>query len=282
MPPIDRERSHVGVNGFQGEQQCVSDPPDASVPVSRPPAASQDGEVSGGDGGCTATALSAIGVFSSTEAAVDGLDAEIPHHHKKMCKERGQCEESEAGIYGEQWHPEVIKRAVVAAGCHCKSLPINPSQAGCVDLRTKLTKGSYLAVGVTNNQWWKGKTKQPLKYPDWPADAPANDTAGWVHSIAVVDGQVCDFQMRQPISALWLEKNNQPDPRKGYMRTIRKAWRLRKCTRPGTGCKGACHKAKPPGGGQLRKPLKPWEHSGNRGNTAENRGNDCFRHSKRT
>ena len=83
-------------------------------------------------------------------------------------------------------------------------------------------------------------TKQPLKYPDWPADAPDKDPNGWVHSIAVVDGQVCDFQLHQPISVLSLEKNNQPDPCKGYMRTIRRGWRLRPCSRPGTGCKGTC------------------------------------------
>ena len=98
-------------------------------------------------------------------------------------------------------------------------------------------------MGVTNNEWYKGKTKQPLKYSDWPADAPAKDTSGWVHSVAVVHGHVCDFQARQPISALWLEKNNQPDPHRGYMRTIRKVWRLDRCTRPGAGCKGACRSA---------------------------------------
>ena len=160
------------------------------------------------------------------------LDAEIPRQHEKLCNERGQCDESEAGIRGEQWHPEVIKRAVVKTGWHLKKLSIDPKQAECVDLRATLANGSYLVVGVTNNQWYKGSTKQPRKYPDWPVDAPASDPAGWVHSIAVVDGQVCDFQARQPISALSIEKNNQPDPRKGYMRTIRRVWRLHQCSRP--------------------------------------------------
>eukprot|EP00966_Prymnesium_polylepis_P183153 4244417-Prymnesium_polylepis.1 len=66
------------------------------------------------------------------------------------------------------------------------------------------------------------------------------DTTGWVHSIAIVDGHVCDFKTRQPLSALRLESNNQPQPRKGYMRTIRKIWRVYRCSRRGTGCKGAC------------------------------------------
>ena len=201
-------------DGCQCGEQYTPDPPVVSVPVHRPPAASKDDEMSGGDGGCTATALSAVGVFSSTKEAVRALDTEITPQHEKLIKERGHCEESEAGIRGEQWHQEAVKRAVVAAGWHFQTLPINPTQAGCVDLKATLTSDSYLVVGVTNNQWWKGKTKQIRKYPDWPADAPAKDTTGWVHSIAVVDGRVRDFQTHQPISALWLEKNNQPHPHK--------------------------------------------------------------------
>ena len=217
-----------------------ADPPCVSVPVGRPPAASKDDEASGGDGGCTARALTAIDVFPSTSAAVRGLDAEIAPLHQKLYRERGECDESDAGIRGEQWHQEAVKRAVVAAGWHFKTLPINPTQPACVDLKTALASGSYLVVGVTNNQWYKGRKKQPLKYPEWPADAPAMDMTGWVHSIAIVDGHVCDFQTRQPLSALWLESNNQPHPRKGYMRTIRKVWKLHRCSRRGTGCKGAC------------------------------------------
>ena len=65
-----------------------------------------------------------------------------------------------SGIRGEQWHQEAIKLAVVKAGWHFKTLPIDPKQAECVDLRTTLTNGFYLVVGVTNNQWYRGKTKQ--------------------------------------------------------------------------------------------------------------------------
>ena len=34
-----------------------------------------------------------------------------------------------SGIRGEQWHQEAIKRAVVKAGWHFKTLPIDPKQA---------------------------------------------------------------------------------------------------------------------------------------------------------
>jgi hypothetical protein len=239
--PADAEKGRAlefpNVRAGAGVGACVpADPAGVSASVCRPPV----DETSGGDGGCTATALTAIGVYPSTSAAVRALDAEIAPHHQKLCRERGECAESEAGIRGEQWHQEAVKRAVVVAGWHFKTLPINPTQPVCVNLKTALASGSYLVVGVTNNLWYKGKKKQPLKYPDWPADAPAADTTGWVHSIAIVDGHVCDFQTRQPLSALWLESNNQPQPRKGYMRTIRKVWKLHRCSRTGTGCKGAC------------------------------------------
>jgi hypothetical protein len=159
-----------------GVSACVpADPPCVSVHECLPSAASKDGETSGGDGGCTARALTAIGVYPSTSAAVRGLDAEIAPLHQKLYRERGECDEREAGVRGEQWHQEAVKRAVAAAGWHFKTLPINPTQPACVDLKAALASGSYLAVGVTNNQWYKGRKKQPLKYPDWPADAPAMD-----------------------------------------------------------------------------------------------------------
>ena len=37
-----------------------------------------------------------------------------------------------------------------------------------------------------------------------------------------------------------LQNGNQPHPTKGYMRTIARVWRVTRCSRPGTGCKGAC------------------------------------------
>ena len=115
-----------------GVSACVpADPPGVSVPECLPSAASKDDETSGGDGGCTARALTAIGVFPSMSAAVRGLDAEITPLHQKLYRERGECDESEAGIRGEQWHQEAVKRAVVDAGWHFKTLPINPTQPAC-------------------------------------------------------------------------------------------------------------------------------------------------------
>ena len=50
-----------------------------------------------------------------------------------------------------------------------------------------------------------------------------------MHSIAVVDGKVLDANKTVPISSLWIKANNQPDPKKGYMRSIRKVYRVHKC-----------------------------------------------------
>ena len=60
----------------------LSDVTTLSVPASRPPDASKDGEMCG-DGGCTAMALTKIKVWSSKSMAVTALDAQIPRLHAK-------------------------------------------------------------------------------------------------------------------------------------------------------------------------------------------------------
>ena len=157
-PPVRAARPHAAPLAAMATSGQSSPPvgpvaPDVSVPEGRPPAASQDGETrSDGSGSCTAAALSAIGVFASAAEAARGLDAQIAPLHEKLCRERGSCAESEAGVRGEQWHPEATKRAVVAAGWHIRTLAIDPAQPTCVDLKTVLRSGSYLLVGVTNNR----------------------------------------------------------------------------------------------------------------------------------
>ena len=196
----------------------------------------------GGDGGCTAVALVEIGVWHSKQAAVTALDAQIVNMHEELQRRRGNtCEEREAGIRGEQWHDEAIQRAVKAQGWHFRKVVIDPTNIKSLDLRCTLNTGKYLMIGVTNNQWYKGNKKQPLKYPAEPANAPAVDSTGWVHSIAIVDGRMHDHSHDNALSCLWLRVDNQPKPDKGYMRTIRKVWRVYRCTHHlGTGCKGKC------------------------------------------
>lgn len=225
----------------------VPSAPPLPGPSSLPPALSAeevaqgDSMEHGGDGGCTASAMVEIGVWSSKEAAVADLDAQIAPMHQELQRRWGRaCDESEAGIHGEQWHEEAIKRAVVARGWHFHKVKIDATDAQAVDLKDTLKAGRFFTIGVTNNRWYKGAKKQQLKYPNYHANAPAVNSAGWIHSIAIVDGRVLDHHINEVLSSLWLRADNQPNPDKGYMRSIRKVWRVTKCCNPGTGCRGAC------------------------------------------
>jgi len=208
------------------------------------PPASDEAVEHGGDSGCTAVALTTLGVWSSVAAAAAALDAQIAPLHQKWLRERGPCEESEAGIRGEQWHEEAISNAIKAADWHVRALVIHPTKADAVSLQSELARGRYLVFGVTNNRWYKrvkGKPKpQKLKYPGWPADAPRHSTAGWHHAVAVKDGQLRDHDATEPLASLWLRSDNQPDRDKGWLRSIRKVWQIYPCTRPGSGCRGKC------------------------------------------
>ena len=188
-------------------------------------------ENTGGDGGCTARALLGIGVWKSESQAVAALDAQIAPLHQKFRRERGTvCDEREAGVRGDRWHIDAVKAAVVAEGWHFKSVST-----------AQMISGSYLVVGVTNNQWYYGSTKQPLKYPGYEVMAPHADPVAWLHSVAVVDGRVIDFHNNLPLSTLHLTKTGQPDPAKGYMRTIREVYNVYKRA---TKEEGACGKRK--------------------------------------
>jgi hypothetical protein len=199
-----------------------------------------DSKEHGDGGGCTAESLVRIGVWSCKEAAVARLDAQIQPMAEELQRRRGRpLEAVEAGIAGEQWHEEAIKRAVVEQGWHFHKVKIDSTDAKAVDLMQALNTGNYLVTGVTNNCWYKGK-KARIKYPDYPADAPATSAAGWVHSIAIIDGHVRDGGVDELLSSLWIRADNRPDPGKGYMRSIRKVWRVSKCSRPDSGCRGAC------------------------------------------
>mgnify|MGYP007125161324 CR=1 FL=1 len=213
------------------------------------PPASGEAVEHGGDGGCTAVALAAVGVWPSVAEAAAALNAEIAPLHQKWTRERGPCDESEAGIRGEQWHEEAIKNAIIAKGWHVTKLVLHPTKADAVSLKAELASGgSYLVFGVTNNVWrmrFKGGkvTRQPLKYPDEPADGPSRSTDGWHHTVAIVGGQLHDHAVAMRLTSehpLWLRNDNQPDRERGWLRSIRKVWRLSPCNRPGGGCRGEC------------------------------------------
>ena len=210
----------------------------------------------GGDGGCSAHALARLEVYPSAQAAAAALDSTIAPLHEKFCKERGDCAESEAGVRGEQWHPEAVRMAVVDAGWHMKSLSIDKQTTASVQLSAQLLYGTYLLTGVTNNQWTRAPlprkrlaTKkarsasagpQALKYPTYAADAPRHHPSAWLHTVPVINGSVHDHGLDSHVRDLWIGSDNKPDRDRGYFRSIRKVYRVWKCTAPGSGCKGGC------------------------------------------
>ena len=154
-------------------------PRSLAPPLSAEEVALGDSNDGGDVGGCTAEALVRIGVWPGKEAAIAGLDAQIQSMTEELQRRRGgPLEEAEAGVPGEQWHEEAIKRAVVERGWHFQKVKIDSTNAKAVDLRQVLMSGSYLVICVTNNRWYKG-AKARIKYPDYPADAPA--TSATVH-----------------------------------------------------------------------------------------------------
>ena len=210
-----------------------------------PPAS--DTEVAhGGDGGCSAVALVALGVWLTLAEAKAALDAQIaPLHQKFLSIQKFVCAESEAGIRGVQWHDEAIWAAVLAAGWHVRRLDIHPTHAKKDSLATELARGKYLFFGKTNNRWAikkrNGRPEFHLKYDGYTEDAPTDPEQNWHHTVAVINGQMLDFDAKfSGKEAMWLRDNNQPDPDKGYMRTTRKVWRVSKCVASEHGCTGGC------------------------------------------
>ena len=191
----------------------------------------------GGNGGCTAVALAKLGIFSSTTAATEALDAEIAPLHRKWLKLRGPCEDSEAGIRGEQWHDEAISNAIkTSKRWYVKRLRFDKQNPNAVSLKAvfKQRGRRFLVFGVTNNEWSKrsnGKIRaQPLKYPDCSADAPKISIDGWHHTVAICDGKLHDHTVKMALTAehpLWIrDADNQPNRDLGWLRSIRKVWEI--------------------------------------------------------
>ena len=161
---------------------------------------------------------------------------------KKVKKRKQRNNLTSAGITDEEWHVETIKRTICSQGFHFKRLESNIGHINCVDLNEQFKKGSYFVIGTTNNQWYNehGK-KQPLKFPDYAADHPGKNARLWVHAIAIKNGKVFDQPTTTTLGSLWIKpENNMPDRDKGIMRMFHKVWRVYKCTKQNTNCRGQC------------------------------------------
>ena len=241
----------IGTNHIKlsGKQRIPCSENDSITLGCQPAAAKLDfGETFVDEGGCTATSLFAIGVFSSVNYAKQGLNNEIPLllQKWKMVRREKNIHETKrnipsAGISDRCWHSQTIQQAVIKKGWHFKLVPINTGQPPFVNLKETFKRGSYFVIGLTNNQWYNEKNKKHIKFRDWPVNGPTLDASDWVHAIAIMDGMVHDFETRTSISTLWLQSNNQPDHNKGYMHSIHKVWRVYRCNQEDTNCNGNCN-----------------------------------------
>ena len=205
-------------------------------------------EINEGEGGCSARALKSLNVFKTVKLAKDALNIQIAAVEEDFWNRRknniGEPKNNlpSAGITDEEWHVETIKRTICSQGFHFKRLESNTGHINCVDLNKQFKKGSYFVIGTSNNQWYNenGK-KQPLKFPDYAADHPGKKARLWVHAIAIKNGIVFDPPTTTTLGSLWIKpENNMPGRDKGIMRMFHKVWRVYKCTKQNTNCRGKC------------------------------------------
>ena len=114
------------------------------------------------------------------------------------------------------------KEAVVQEGFHFHKLPL----ASTV-LSSELKEGMYLIDGVLNDSFVKvfRGTRSRYNTVEGALTTPADDEAGWRHSIAVIDGRICEREFEMSANWLWLAEScgAAPDPTQGYFRTKAKA-----------------------------------------------------------
>ena len=175
-------------------------------------------------------------MFLDPKKATQALDAQIAPFAASLPK-LSQRVPSFVGVPGVSWPPEVVKRAVVNAGWHMEKLDLAK-----VDLREELQQGRYLLDGVLNDKFVQVVNGEEVTFFTDEEDktTPANNQAGWRHSIAVRDGRILEKEFETSADWLWLGEGNRPDPLKGYLYKILIVYRLTKCVSRDPGCKGGC------------------------------------------
>ena len=186
-----------------------------------------------GGGGCVARALKAAGVWRTEEEAVAALDDQIDGVLAARRRHMPNYERQDVGVEGSIWAAEVVTRAVVAAGFHWQKLRLESDALS----QTVLNHESVILDGVLNNAYKSRKARKTVFIAkSSPACNPVDHEPAWRHSAAVVAGCLHDdafLRAPTPADALWLAGST-PDPERGYMRKILKAYKVTKC--PGHGC----------------------------------------------
>jgi hypothetical protein len=195
-------------------------------------------------GGCTAVAMARLERWSSVVEATAALDAAMPAVRAKLRADMS------VGVAGDCWHAEVVKTAVASDGWHFRKLDLS-----IVDLRRELRSGNFLVDGHLNDSYVRrrergddliiGSINLPPGYTRVPTDpddttTPADNPAGWRHSIAVRDGTILEKEFSTSAEALWLDDHNQPEADKGYFYRVLKVYKVWRCHAGAAGCKGEC------------------------------------------
>jgi hypothetical protein len=179
-----------------------------------------------GSGGCAAHALWKLGIFNTVEGAKAVLNDKGEQVYKKRCEEvRSDYPKEKVYKANDYWTIEVIKLAVVEADHHFEKIDLDE-----VCLKSHLSSGKYLIDGVQNRLWQQGRGAMAAEYhnaAEYQGPGPDMDPGAWRHAIAVVDGQIKE-QNEHTFSAawLWLNKDNEIDLGKGYMRKIFKVYKI--------------------------------------------------------
>ena len=203
----------------------------------------------GGKGGANSAVLANTvygGSIRSIPAATKGLNGQI------------DAKNGRHGFKDKQYAESTFKAAVVAKGFEIEELD-DISETNTGFLKTELNRhgGMFIVGGVINNEWYLKNLRsgKPCQWEDpnylnkflnHPNAREGDDVApgiddstqpsfgsgadtGWHHLIAISNGNLLDFDKKYSVNeAMWLGDDNQPDPTKGYMRTIRKVWRITK------------------------------------------------------
>ena len=199
-----------------------------SIPAGELPDTANDNM---GNGGCTAHALFKLGVFATVGQAKVALNAAGEQIlAKRRAEVRGDYERLRVYKADDYWLHEVIKVAVVKAGYDFRKLDLTDAQCS---LAEEVHKGAVLIDGIQNQHWMKGTVSEETNpHCSWHTNAPDYTGLGpeaapgrWRHSIAVKKGRVLE-QRDDEFSArwLWMGEGNRPNPERGYMRRILKAY----------------------------------------------------------
>ena len=197
-----------------------------SIPAGELPDTASDNM---GNGGCTAHALFKLGVFATVAGAKATLNAAGDRILAKRREEvRDDYERERVYKPDDYWLHEVIKIAVVEAGYDFHKLDLLRDS-----LADEVRKGAVLIDGVQNQHWMKGNVSNAdsptnswrTNAPDYTGLGPEAAPGRWRHSIAVQNGRVLE-QNDDEFSArwLWLDGGSDPNPERGYMRHILKAY----------------------------------------------------------